>query len=302
MWRLLVASLSSVAAFRIDCEYTGLSGPVAELILGGRKLDFAFNLRSSESEVYAPWECPPFVPSCFNPEFSRTFWTPRIETRKRDYLGWRLGYESSDKLTLVGGAVLDRKFAFNLLAVQEPRRLEFRDVAGYIGMGKNSAFFSGKIVQIKEDFSSENGVSFLVDEPESSPAVIASVPAVTTAEQWIFRLHAAALDGVFLGENIEIVFDLLQQDVVLSSSFIPRIQRLGLEILRDDRLGTTSMTAEIDLRFELGSGVEIGIPPEVLKVPPKELKNRKFQPFRLRIMDELPPGRILIGRALLRSV
>ena len=307
--------------FTFECQYSAFSGPVANLILGESTnpqiLHLGLRFGTSESAIYAPWECPPFVRSCFKPEASATLSASTTERILRGEMGERSGLALTDLLRLVDGSLVSPKFPFTLVTVNKPANVLFRDVAGYIGMGKNSEIFQKYRVAIEE---SDSGLTISFSTTDYHHVLSMPSP---HAEKWSFVAESFRVGSEVVEDSTEIVFDPHTEDIVIPSrledSLLEGLLRQGLhvDIDRNGRLtieGADGCQIPGNLYFEIILSIEFSfqidsvllgmndadVVPERVISSDGSMKTRC--PLRLRISHYVDDPSITIGRHLLRSV
>ena len=313
-------------------DYSAMSGPTTTLVLGGadgrteQVLRLGFRFSSSESAIYSKWECPPFVSACFDPEQSTSFSQPMAEKTTADVLGERTGYTVHDVLKTPEGSIVSEKFNFHFITSNNPFNILFRDVSGYIGMGKDSSIFNGRRLRIREDaatYSNEVSIS-VVSGVVPLPEVVVASP---HPERWSFIVSRLSLASHMFLVDVEVIFDPLAQDFVFPSSLrdalVAAITRRSISEIEFDGNGRLWFPCQMDshlpyhfvfqLSIQLGEAETFVIPiePQLLEFPRESVEaristasgqSRNVCPTRIRICDEMSDSRIMLGRQLLRSV
>jgi hypothetical protein len=318
--------LIGAVGISLEGEYSSFSGIIANFRVGSSDVASIENLRlglrfsSSESALYSRWECPPFVSHCFVPEMSNSFSDAMIEKSKEDSLGSRKGYLVKDILRSGEGSLIKDNFSFQFVTVNQPTSLLFRDVSGYIGMGKYSDTFENKVVKIAE--LEDNKISITITENDISTEVLES--SSDDSENWSFMAQRFSLGTQLMKEDIDRSFDPIAQDIILPVGLRrnlitrARLQGIKLEVNSDGRVGfecrlNSRISGQFFFEIGVSRTVSIRLDSESLEFPPEAMQPEPFNdprrgdyavlcPLRIRLSDDSLDNKIIIGRQLIRAV
>ena len=310
----------------LEGEYSLFSGIVASFKVGSSDVALIENLRlglrfsSSESALYSRWECPPFVNNCFVPEISDSFSDAMTEDSKEDSMGLRKGYLVEDILRSGEGSLIKDNFSFQFVTVNQPTSLLFRDVSGYIGMGKHSNTFENKVIKIAE--FEDNKISTTITEDDFSTEVLES--SSDESENWSFMAQRFSVGTQLIKEDMIIGFDPIAQDILfpvgLKRNLITRarLQGIKLEVNSDGRVGfecrlNSRISRNFFFEIEVSRTFSIRLDSETLEFPSEAMQPEPFNdprrgkyavlcPLRIRFGDDSHDTKIIIGRQLIRAV
>ena len=296
---LVVADL--IAGFSLEAQYSALSGLVAEAAFSGDNathlVRLALDFKRSDSKVFDPSVCPPFV-ECAELSFDDRFRTTQHLSIADSDIGLFGGLSVTDEL-VIGGVVVER-FSFQLVRNWNPRVAAFRDVGGIVGVSKYSQIFRGKCIAIEDGLA---GLRFndCVDSAESGGHQRFRFEPRGDHE-WRFR-GSVFLSNRLALDNVKVQFDPSLQDIVIPrwfmGGFLERFSEEHPGIVRESRLNVPCEVVEnvsLTLLVEAVFPVHVS-PASLLKEP--VVGNPSLCSLRIRF-DDVP--HLFIGRHLIHSV
>jgi hypothetical protein len=286
---------SHAAEFRA-VSYSAISGMVATVSIGTppQEIQVAFDSGSPYSFLFSQETCPPFVSRCYDSSQSTTFTSRGIRSTLSDNNGVISGTISTDS---VGQFT---SFTFTLAESVSPTSARFRDVAGVIGMGKDSEYFRDSLIAV-----GESSVRRIEPEQVKLESLI-SLQTDSSDKMWICSSVVSFNTLRILGSKFR--FDPGESDVLIPAkkwdSVISATKDISASV---DWEGRLVVRCDLIPAFHVSypSGQSIGllrIPPSLLVVEKRAAgqADRQQCTTRFRFVEVLE--HVVIGRVLTRRV
>jgi hypothetical protein len=281
MFRILGFTVSLVyGTFQSELQYSVVSSLVTKARIGipAQELSIGLDFNGNDSVLFGHGEyCPAYVDHCFDPEQSTS---------------WEEGSPGSDSLEI--GSMSVSKVPLAL--VKSSNTVRFRETAGSIAAGKQSSFFIGKRVTIKE--SSDTQTVVMTTQAHVGVVKLPSTDPVKWGFQAELVLQIEQIHIRFPASQV--VFDPAIQNILIPrrfESFIPVNLRSGDYRDGDISLRLACNTVGNWVRFDLTGYAPVSIPSGQLL----SLENQGgFCESRIYLSDDVEE--ITIGRLLTRSV
>ena len=299
---LCLALLVTRAAGVVQAGYSAFSGLVADVTVGtpGQSLPLSLDFHKAETYLYTHESLPPFVREAYSLSLSST---PRTGAQimffdgETDWGPILMGYEF---ITFDGRR---QSVPVNIVARRFATSTRLSEVAGVLGLGRNSAFMSGRsLLAYRDTWLSPSKVMLAAGVTDRASDIIASS---TSESEWRFRAELVFCP-TFRWQG-DVVLDLSEQDLVLPLALRDSYLAAVSGVLSSDRSrvlvpctrygrprGRLSLVMTI-----LGSrkGV-VKITTESLILPPRQSDGSHCE-LRVRFAQT---DLVKIGRQLLESV
>jgi hypothetical protein len=160
MWLSL---LFGIVLARVTAEFTifAVYSPFSGLVSAGagigtpqQQIRLALDFSDSESVLFAPSQCPIYVPRCFNQEKSNTFISLHTNTFLPHMNGLMASGVSGDVFSIAPSTLTQFSYVTNW----NFESAAYRDVAGKIGLSRLSKIWRDKVVYVSDALPEVNGV------------------------------------------------------------------------------------------------------------------------------------------------
>jgi hypothetical protein len=287
-------------------EFSSLSGVVTRAVIGVQDhLYVALDFTTSESKMYSPKTCPPFLTGCYDPKRS-AFFIQRANKPggpQRNIINRSKGRDS-----IRVGSIALPDFAFSIW--QREKQLtspQYRDVHGVLGAGRSSVLFSNRIMEFYEQESPNEDKPVMrdvgsIDSPKLRSVVF--TPSVGM-ERWVFQGSLKIGETEIIGPESELEINPSVADIVFPVSIrdavIDALQESGKAYI--DEWGRLRTCGSISITVTPQWSPWMILALKADQIVRKDLSNTEDRTCHLSwVRFSGTVGRVTLGRPFTRSV